>query len=222
MNDSGISPGALAGVIDHTLLKPDATPDQIKRLCDEAVQYGFASVCVNPVYIGLAASRLQGSGVAPCVVAAFPLGAMTPAMKAAETKNVIGLGAGEVDVVVNIGAVKSADWDLARRDIDAVVAAADGRALVKVIIETCLLTDAEKVRICTICRDAGADFVKTSTGFSAGGATEKDVALMRRTVGEAMGVKASGGIRDYAAAAAMVRAGATRIGTSSGIRIVSE
>ena len=208
--------------IDHTLLKPEASKDQVLKICNEAKQYGFASVCVNPAYIGLVAKELEGSGVSPCAVIGFPLGATFPGIKAKEADAAIALGAKEVDMVINIGAVKSGDWTLVQEDIAAVVAAASGRALVKVIIETCLLSDAEKVSICTIAKEAGADFVKTSTGFSTGGATVEDVALMRRTVGPGMGVKASGGIRNYAAAAAMIDAGATRIGTSAGVQIVRE
>ncbi|MGI5920084.1 MAG: deoxyribose-phosphate aldolase [Christensenellales bacterium] len=214
------SPASLAKYIDHTLLKPEASQEQIRKVCDEAKKYHFASVCVNPSYIEFVAQQLEGSGVKPCVVIGFPLGATLPEVKAAETSAVIGLGAKEVDMVVNIGAIKSGDWHLVKRDIEAVVNAAKGRALVKVIIETCLLTDEEKVKVCTIAKMAGADFVKTSTGFSTGGATVEDVALMRRTVGPTMGVKASGGVRDYDSAVAMIKAGATRLGTSSGAKIV--
>ncbi len=215
------SPASLAKYVDHTLLKPDASEDQIRKVCDEAKKYNFASVCVNPSYIKFVAEQLAGSGVAPCVVVGFPLGATTPEVKAEETKNVILNGAKEVDMVINVGAVKSGNWALVKRDIEAVVAAAKGRALVKVIIETCLLTDEEKVKACTISKMAGADFVKTSTGFSTGGATVEDVRLMRQTVGPVMGVKASGGVKDYDSAVAMVKAGATRLGTSSGAKIVS-
>lgn len=219
--DGDYSPGAMAKYVDHTLLKPDASEDQVRKLCDEAKKYHFASVCVNPSYIKTVADQLAGSGVAPCVVVGFPLGATTPEVKADETNTVIAAGAKEVDMVINIGAVKSGDWPLVKRDIEAVVAAAKGRALVKVIIETCLLTDEEKVKACTVSRLAGADFVKTSTGFSTGGATVEDVRLMRQTVGPNMGVKASGGVRDYETAVAMIRAGANRLGTSSGVKIVS-
>lgn len=220
-NPSGFRPKDMAKYVDHTLLKPQASQAQIKKVCDEAIQYNFASVCVNPNYIEFAAKQLHGSGVAPCVVIGFPLGATTPEVKAVETCTVISLGAKEVDMVVNIGAIKSGNLQLVKRDIDAVVNAAGGRALVKVIIETCLLTDEEKVKACTIAKLAGADFVKTSTGFSTGGATEEDVKLMRQTVGPDMGVKASGGVRDYESAVRMVEAGATRLGTSSGVKIVS-
>jgi len=215
------SPATLAKYIDHTLLKPDASEDQVRKVCDEAKQYHFASVCVNPSYIKFVAEQLSGSGVAPCVVIGFPLGATTPEVKAEETNNVIMNGAKEVDMVINVGAIKSGNWALVKRDIEAVVAAAKGRALVKVIIETCLLTDEEKVKACTVSKLAGADFVKTSTGFSTGGATVEDVRLMRQTVGPVMGVKASGGVRDYDSAVAMIKAGATRLGTSNGVKIVS-
>lgn len=215
------SPSSIAKYVDHTLLKPEASVEQVRKVCDEARQYHFASVCVNPANIKFVAEQLAGSGVAPCVVIGFPLGANTPEVKAQETRDVIALGAKEVDMVINIGAVKSGDWNLVKRDIEAVVQAARGKALVKVIIETCLLTDEEKVKVCTICKIAGADFVKTSTGFSTGGATVEDVRLMRRTVGSGLGVKASGGVRDYATAVKMIEAGATRLGTSSGVKIVS-
>lgn len=215
------SPSSLAKYIDHTLLKPEASQEQVRKVCDEAKKYNFASVCVNPNHIKFVAEQLNGSGVAPCVVIGFPLGATTPEVKAQEAQEVISLGAKEVDMVINVGAVKSNDWPLVKRDIEAVVASARGRALVKVIIETCLLTDEEKVKVCAISKEAGADFVKTSTGFSTGGATTDDVSLMRRTVGPNMGVKASGGVRDYESAVKMIQAGATRLGTSSGVKIVS-
>lgn len=218
---SEYAPESLAKYVDHTLLKPEASQEQVKKVCDEARQYKFASVCVNPSYIGYVAQQLAGSGVAPCVVVGFPLGATIPEVKAAETAAVIALGAKEVDMVVNVGAIKTGDWQLVKRDIEAVVGAARGKALVKVIIETCLLTDEEKVKVCTVSKLAGADFVKTSTGFSTGGATVEDVRLMRQTVGPDMGVKASGGVRDYAGAVEMIKAGATRLGTSSGVKIVT-
>ncbi|MBT3319722.1 MAG: deoxyribose-phosphate aldolase [Clostridia bacterium] len=215
------SPASLAKYVDHTLLKPAASRDQVKKVCDEARANKFASVCVNPNYIEFVAQQLSGSGVAPCVVIGFPLGATTPEVKAAETSAVVALGAKEVDMVVNIGAIKSGDWKLVKRDIEAVTAAARGKALVKTIIETCLLTDEEKVKVCTVAKLAGADFVKTSTGFSTGGATVEDVRLMRQTVGPDIGVKASGGVKDYASAVKMIKAGATRLGTSSGVKIVT-
>jgi deoxyribose-phosphate aldolase len=205
--------------IDHTLLKPDATRQQVKKVCDEAKQYGFASVCVNPSYVGFVAEELKGTTVAPCCVIGFPLGATMPEVKAFEADAAINAGAKEVDMVINIGAVKSGEWELVRRDIEAVVRASRGRALVKVIIETCLLTDAEKVEACKASKAAGADFVKTSTGFSKGGATVEDVRLMRETVGPNIGVKASGGVRDLKSAMDMVNAGASRLGASSGVEI---
>lgn len=211
---------SIASSIDHTILKPEATAEQVRKLCQEAIEYKFASVCVNSSQIPLVSGMLKGSGVKVCSVVGFPLGAMSSRGKAEETKDVIENGATEVDMVINVGAAKSGDWDLVKRDIEAVVNAAKGKALVKVIIETCLLTDEEKVKVCTISKIAGADFVKTSTGFSTGGATVEDVKLMRLTVGPDMGVKASGSVRDYKTALAMIEAGATRIGTSSGIAIV--
>ena len=214
--------GSVLGKIDHTLLKPDAARQDIKRVCDEAKQYGFASVCVNPSYVGYVARELSGSGVAPCCVIGFPLGATMPEVKAYETEAAINAGAKEVDMVINIGAAKSGEWDLVRKDIEAVVRASRGRALVKVIIETCLLTDDEKVKACQEAAAAGADFVKTSTGFSKHGATVADVRLMRQTVGPRMGVKASGGVRDLKSALAMINAGASRLGASSGITVAKE
>ncbi|KQC48120.1 deoxyribose-phosphate aldolase [Geobacillus stearothermophilus] len=211
----------IANMIDHTLLKPEATKEQIVQLCAEAKQYGFASVCVNPSWVKTAARELSGTDVRVCTVIGFPLGATTPETKAFETKNAIENGAREVDMVINIGALKSGADDWVERDIRAVVEAAAGKALVKVIIETALLTDDEKVRACQLAVKAGADYVKTSTGFSGGGATVEDVALMRKTVGDNVGVKASGGVRDRKTAEAMIEAGATRIGTSSGVAIVS-
>ncbi|MED4269807.1 deoxyribose-phosphate aldolase [Geobacillus stearothermophilus] len=211
----------IANMIDHTLLKPEATEEQIVQLCAEAKQYGFASVCVNPSWVKTAARELSGTDVRVCTVIGFPLGATTPETKAFETKNAIENGAREVDMVINIGALKSGADDWVESDIRAVVEAAAGKALVKVIIETALLTDDEKVRACQLAVKAGADYVKTSTGFSGGGATVEDVALMRKTVGDNVGVKASGGVRDRKTAEAMIEAGATRIGTSSGVAIVS-
>ena len=207
-------------MIDHTLLKADATAEEITKLCKEAAEYQFASVCINPSYVPLASELLYGTGVKVCTVVGFPLGATTTKTKVFETKEAIENGAAEIDMVINIGAVKSGDYDLVKNDIEAVVFAAKGKALVKVIIEACLLNDDEKVRVCTIAKMAGADFVKTSTGFSTGGATVEDVKLMRWVVGQDMGVKAAGGIRDYKTAVAMVEAGANRLGTSSGVAIV--
>lgn len=205
--------------IDHTLLKPDASQEQIETLIEEAKKYDFASVCVNPTWVNFAAQALKATDVKVCTVIGFPLGANTPELKAFETSDAIQNGANEIDMVINIGALKSRNFDLVERDIRAVVEAAKG-TLVKVIIETCLLTDDEKVKACQIAQKAGADFVKTSTGFSTGGATVKDVALMRKTVGPDMGVKASGGARSYEDALAFIKAGATRIGASSGVAIM--
>jgi deoxyribose-phosphate aldolase len=205
--------------IDHTLLKADASQEQIETLIEEAKKYDFASVCVNPTWVSFAAQALKATDVKVCTVIGFPLGANTPELKAFETSDAIQNGANEVDMVINIGALKSRNFDLVERDIRAVVEAAKG-TLVKVIIETCLLTDDEKVKACQIAQKAGADFVKTSTGFSTGGATVADVALMRKTVGPDMGVKASGGARSYEDALAFIKAGATRIGASSGVAIM--
>ena len=216
-----ITKKSIAAMIDHTLLKPDASAEQIARLCAEAREYSFASVCVNPSYVPQCAQALEGSPVKVCTVIGFPLGATTSAAKAFEAKEAVDNGAGEVDMVVNVGRIKSGDWDYVQADIRAVVEAVKGRALTKVIIETCLLTDDEKVKVCAIAKAAGADFVKTSTGFSTGGAKVEDIALMRRTVGPEMGVKASGGIHNAAEAKAMIEAGATRIGASAGIAIVN-
>lgn len=210
----------IASMIDHTLLKPEATPAQIEKLCAEAAEYHFASVCVNPVYIPLAARLLKGTGVKVCCVVGFPLGAIAPEQKAAEAASCAAMGAEELDMVIHVGAAKTGDWALVQRDIEGVVKAAAGHT-VKVIIETCLLTDEEKVKACEAAKAAGAHFVKTSTGFSTGGATTHDIALMRKTVGPEMGVKASGGIRDYETAMAMIEAGANRIGASAGIAIVA-
>ncbi|NMB06972.1 MAG: deoxyribose-phosphate aldolase [Tissierellia bacterium] len=207
-------------MIDHTLLKADATEDMIKKLCKEAKEHEFAAVCVNPYYVGLANEILKDSEVKVATVIGFPLGANTSEVKAFETENAIKNGADEVDMVINIGALKSKNYDLVREDIKAVVDAAKDKALVKVIIETCLLNEEEKRIACELSKEAGADYVKTSTGFSTGGATVEDVKLMKEIVGENMGVKASGGIRDYEKAKAMVDAGASRIGASASIDIV--
>ncbi len=206
--------------IDHTILKPNATVDQVKKICDEAKEYDFASVCVNPTHVALVAEELKDSDVKTCVVVGFPLGANSSETKAFETTDVIAKGADEVDMVINVGAAKDGDWAFVQNDIKAVVTAASGKALVKVIIETCLLNDDEKEKACQAAVAAGADFVKTSTGFSTGGATAGDIALMRKTVGPDIGVKASGGVRDYETAGTMINAGATRIGASAGIAIV--
>lgn len=207
-------------MIDHTLLKANATEEQITVLAQEAKEYSFASVCVNPTWVKKAAELLRDAQeVKVCTVIGFPLGASTPEVKAFETTNAIENGADEVDMVINIGALKDKNYDLVERDIKAVVDAAKGKALVKVIIEACLLTDEEKVKACELSVKAGADFVKTSTGFSTGGATVEDVALMRKAVGPDFGVKASGGVRGLEDAKAMIEAGATRIGASSGVSI---
>ena len=217
-----LSPQAMAKYIDHTLLKPDADLAAIKKVCDEAKQYQFASVCCNTGYVAYVAEQLKGSGVTPCVVVGFPLGACTTETKVFETMDAISKGAREVDMVINVGAIKSKNWDLVLGDIKAVADATHkGGALLKVILETCLLTDDEKVKACQLSKQAGADFVKTSTGFSTGGATVEDVKLMREAVGPTMGVKASGGVKTYDDAVAMIKAGATRLGTSSGAAIVS-
>ena len=210
----------VAGMIDHTLLKQDATEDAIKKLCQEAIDNKFCSVCINPSYVPLCSELLKGSSVKVCTVIGFPLGATTTGSKVFEADEAIKNGAQEVDMVVNGGKIKSRDWDYVKNDIAKVVEVASGRALVKVIIETCLLTDEEKVRVCEISKEVGADFVKTSTGFSTGGATVEDIALMRKTVGPDMGVKASGGVRDAEKAKALIKAGATRLGASAGIAIV--
>ncbi|AJH77844.1 deoxyribose-phosphate aldolase [Heyndrickxia coagulans] len=211
----------LAAYIDHTLLKPEATEKDILKLTAEAAQYHFASVCIHPYWVKLAARELAGTGVKVCTVIGFPLGATTTETKAFETKKAIGDGADEIDMVINIGALKSGNTEAVEADIRAVVEAAQGK-LVKVIIETCLLTNEEKELACRLSVKAGAHFVKTSTGFSTGGATVEDVKLMRQTVGDKAGVKASGGIHTKAEAEAMIEAGATRIGASSGVKIVSE
>jgi deoxyribose-phosphate aldolase len=221
--NTGKNMPSLASLIDHTLLKPEATTVKITLLCEEARQYHFASVCVNPTHVRLCADLLKGSGVKVCSVIGFPLGANVTAVKVFEAKTAIEDGAAEVDMVINIGALKDGNDQLVSRDIHDVVAAAHEKgALTKVIIETVFLTDEEKVKVCQIAKEAGADFVKTSTGFSGGGANVHDVDLMRRTVGPKMGVKASGGVHNLAEARAVVAAGASRIGASAGVKIVQE
>ena len=211
---------AIAPLIDHTLLKADARREDIIKLAEEAKEYGFASVCVNPGFVSTAYEVLKDTPqVKVCTVIGFPLGASTSEVKAYETKDAIANGATEVDMVINISALKDGNDDYVAADIKAVVDAAKGKALTKVIIETCLLTDEEKVRACNLAVQAGADFVKTSTGFSTGGATKEDIALMRKTVGPDVGVKASGGVRSAEDALVMVEAGASRIGTSGGVAI---
>ncbi len=209
----------VAKVIDHTLLSPDATRERIASLCQEARECGFASVCVNPGWVKAAAQLLEDSEVKVCTVIGFPLGATSTWSKAMETRDAIANGADEIDMVLNIGALKSGDEDWVREDIASVVKAADGR-VVKVILETGLLTDAEKVKASLLAKEAGASFVKTCTGFGPGGATVEDISLLRKTVGNQMGIKASGGVRDYESARRMIEVGANRIGTSSGVNIV--
>ena len=212
---------SLAKMIDHTLLKPDATQDEVAQLCFEAKKYGFASVCVNPTWTELCSTLLKGSEVKVCVVIGFPLGATAPEVKAFETQNAIEHGAQEIDMVINIGALKARDLETVARDIRGVVETAHARgAIVKVIIEAVLLNDEEKTIACLLSKEAGADFVKTSTGFDSGGATVHDVELMRRVVGPEMGVKAAGGVRTFEDAQSMIQAGATRIGASAGVKII--
>jgi deoxyribose-phosphate aldolase len=220
---AGGAPSGVAALIDHTLLKPEATRQQIEELCREAAQYGFATVCVNPAWVRFAAQLLAGSGVAVCSVVGFPLGATTADVKAYEARRAIFDGAREIDMVINVGALKSGDYRVVEHDIEAVTSPCrDCGALSKVIIEAALLTDDEKVTACTLAKAAGADYVKTSTGFGPGGATAGDVALMRRAVGAEMGVKAAGGVRDFEGLQAMVAAGATRVGASAGVKIVQQ
>ncbi len=209
----------LERMIDHTILKAEATKEEVVKLCNEAKEYNFASVCVNPSMVELASDILKDTEVDVCTVIGFPLGATTTNVKAFETDDVINKGATEVDMVINIGKLKDRDLDYVKNDIKAVVDAAKGRALTKVIIETCLLTDEEKVIACELSKEAGAEFVKTSTGFSTGGATASDIKLMRETVGKEMGVKASGGVRTKEDALTMIDNGATRIGASASITI---
>ncbi|HZR26551.1 MAG TPA: deoxyribose-phosphate aldolase [Vicinamibacterales bacterium] len=220
---TGGAPAGVASMIDHTLLKADATRAQIDELCREAAQFKFATVCVNPTWVSTCARLLAGTGVGVCSVVGFPLGATTPDVKGYETRRAIFDGAREIDMVINVGALKSGDLRMLERDIEAVaVPCRDAGALSKVIIEAALLTDEEKITACTIAKAAGADYVKTSTGFGPGGATAADVALMRRVVGAEMGVKAAGGVRDYEGVQAMIAAGASRVGASAGVKIVQQ
>jgi len=212
----------IANKIDHTLLKAETTKEQVIKLCAEAMEYGFYSVCINSEWVKEASRQLEGSEVKVCTVIGFPLGATTTETKVFETKNAIENGAREVDMVINIGQLKDKNEECVEKDVRAVVNAAKDKALVKVIIENCLLTEEEKVRACELAVKAGADYVKTSTGFSTGGATVEDIRLMRETVGPDVGVKASGGVRDKETALAMIEAGATRIGASSSIKIATE
>ncbi len=221
MGARNLSKGELAGYIDHTALKADTTPAAISDLCDEAREYSFAAVCINPSFVPQAVAELEGTDVAVCTVIGFPLGATSSEVKAAETRWAVKEGATEVDMVINVGLLKAGLDDRVRDDIRAVVAAAQGGATVKVIIECALLNDEEKRLAVKITREAGAHYVKTSTGFSSGGATLSDVRLLREAVGPGFGVKAAGGIGDYEAAIAMIEAGATRLGASAGVRIVS-
>jgi deoxyribose-phosphate aldolase len=219
----GGAPSGVAAMIDHTLLKPDATRHEIEELCREAAQFQFATVCVNPAWVSLAVSRLAGTSVGVCSVVGFPLGATTADVKGYETRRAIFDGAREIDMVINVGALKSGDLRTVERDIEAVTSPCrECGALSKVIIEAALLNDDEKVTACTLAKAAGADYVKTSTGFGPGGATAADVALMRRVVGAEMGVKAAGGVRDLEGLKAMVAAGATRVGASAGVKIVQQ
>jgi len=223
LHASGGAPAGVASMIDHTLLKADATRANIEELCREAAQFHFATVCVNPTWVAAAAKLLAGSGVGVCSVVGFPLGATTPDVKGYETRRAIFDGAREIDMVINVGALKSGDLRVVECDIESVTTPCrDAGALSKVIIEAALLTDDEKITACTLAKAAGADYVKTSTGFGPGGATAADVALMRRVVGAEMGVKAAGGVRDLEGMKAMIAAGATRVGASAGVKIVQE
>jgi len=216
-----ITPTAIASYIDHTLLKPDACLSMVEKLCDEAIQYGFYSVCVNPYWVPFCAKKLRGTGVKVCTVVGFPLGANESRVKAFEARSAIENGADEIDMVINIGALKSRNLKAVEEDLMAVKRACRQTTVIKAIIETCLLTDEEKVLVSKMVKDAGYDFVKTSTGFAGGGATAHDVALIRRTVGPKMGIKASGGIRTFEDAKLMILSGATRLGTSASVKIVS-
>lgn len=220
-NQKTWSPAEVAGMIDHTILKADATKADIITVCQEAKAHKFATVCVNAGWVPLAASELAGTGVGITTVVGFPLGATSTASKAFEAKQAIEDGATEIDMVLNIGLLKSGDKEAVRKDVEGVVAACKGKAALKVILETGMLTDEEKVAACELCVAAGADFVKTSTGFGKGGATAEDISLMRRTVGPDLGVKASGGVRDYETALLMLQSGASRIGASSSVAIVT-
>ncbi|MDQ6423196.1 deoxyribose-phosphate aldolase [Paenibacillus sp. LHD-117] len=220
-NDTNLSSAQVAAMIDHTILKADAMRDEILHICAEAREHKFATVCVNAGWVPLAAEELKGSGVGITTVVGFPLGATSTASKAFEAKQAIEDGATEIDMVLNIGLLKSGDTEGTLRDIEGVVAACKGKAPLKVILETGMLTDEEKVVACELCVKAGADFVKTSTGFGKGGATAEDIALMRKTVGPDLGVKASGGVRDLETALRMIASGATRIGASSSVAIVT-
>lgn len=223
LHATGAATAGVSAVIDHTLLKADATRDEVEKLCREAAEFHFATVCVNPAWVAIAAAKLRGTGVGVCSVVGFPLGATTADVKNFETRRAIFDGATEIDMVINVGALKSGDLRTVERDIEAVTEPCRQCGVVsKVIIEAALLTDEEKITACTLSKAAGADFVKTSTGFGPGGATAADVALMRRVVGAEMGVKAAGGVRDLDGLKVMVAAGATRVGASAGVKIVQE
>lgn len=213
---------SVLGMVDHTILKPEATREMVEILCKEAIEHKFAAVCVNPYHVNFCKEILKDSDVKVATVVGFPLGANTKEVKAFETIDAINNGADEIDMVINIGAMKDKDYLKVKEDIKAVVEAAQGKAIVKVIIETCLLTDEEKKKVCELSMEAGAEFVKTSTGFSTGGATYEDVMLMKSVVGDKLEVKASGGVRDLDTAKKMIEAGATRLGTSSGVKIADE
>lgn len=212
----------LASYIDHTVLKPETIQEDIKKICDEAIRYGFASVCINPCYVYSVKEYLEGSNVKVCTVIGFPLGATTSEVKAFEAAQAIENGADEIDMVINIGALKDERYDYVENDIKSVAEKCKDKALLKVIIETCLLNDNQKIMACELAKSAGADFVKTSTGFSTSGAEASDIMLMRNTVGKGMGVKASGGIRDLETTLKMIEAGASRIGASASVKIINE
>lgn len=212
----------VSSMIDHTVLKAESQEEEVIKLCKEAMEYGFKAVCVNPTYVELAKDTLKSSGVKVATVIGFPLGANTSEVKAFETENAILNGADEVDMVINIGNLKDKKYDLVKKDIEAVVNAAKGKALVKVITENCLLSEEEKIKAYELSMEAGADYIKTSTGFSTGGATKEDISLMKSIVGNKLGIKASGGIRDGKTAQDMIDAGATRIGASAGIKIIND
>lgn len=212
----------ILSMIDHTILKPEATKEMVRVLCEEAIEYEFAAVCVNPFYVKYSKELLKGSNIKIATVIGFPLGANTSSVKAFETEDAIKNGADEIDMVINVGALKSKDYSIVKEDISAVVEAAKNKALVKVIIETSLLNHEEKIKACQLAMDAGADFVKTSTGFSTGGATVEDIKLMKEVVGDKLKIKASGGIRDLENANKMIQAGANRLGASSGVKIAKE
>jgi deoxyribose-phosphate aldolase len=219
----GVTPSkeVIARMIDHTMLKAEATKAEVETLCDEAAKYCFASVCVNPCWVKLCAKLLRGKGVNICTVIGFPLGATSTQAKAKETEYAVAHGATEIDMVINIGWLKSGEYELVKKDIHEVVRFAGRKVPVKVILETCLLTDEEKIKACVLAKEAGAAYVKTSTGFSKSGATAADIALMRKVVGEELGVKASGGVRTYEDAVAMIESGASRIGASASVKIVT-